>query len=337
MPVQTRLFADKFDYLKALSTIVEYSGKRLSNGVLDVYAIVEDGFFDKLGFNLNKIDGLEFITPSQVTAEFLADLDKDETWFIYAVEHNSSGLDAARTLIKSGYKYSIAGGHPVGGYVYDNLLARQTIEDEYVRQALAGFEKLTADPGSTQDFVNLMQLLEVARNIPGDVVEIGTYRGSSGCAMLEYAARAGIKKTFYFLDTFDGFSYEAAKNSADSVWFGTHRTEGIDTIAERLRSRYDLNPVHVKKVNVIEAFPDEIERISLVNIDVDMYEAVAAALDRVAARIAVGGVIVCEDAGHTPALIGARVALDDFLKSPWGEKYTPVHMQSGQVILVRHS
>jgi hypothetical protein len=51
--------------------------------------------------------------------------------------------------------------------------------------------------------------------------------------------------------------------------------------------------------------------------------------------MSVGGIMICEDAGHTPALIGARLALDNFLKSEQGKFFIPVHMTSGQVFLIR--
>jgi hypothetical protein len=54
-----------------------------------------------------------------------------------------------------------------------------------------------------------------------------------------------------------------------------------------------------------------------------MYEAVAAALAKVAPLIAEGGIIIAEDQGHTPLLIGAYVAVQKFLKSPEGGILSP--------------
>jgi hypothetical protein len=46
--------------------------------------------------------------------------------------------------------------------------------------------------------------------------------------------------------------------------------------------------------------------------------------------------MICEDAGHTPGLIGARVALEEFIESGAGKKFTVMHLRSGQVFLVKH-
>ena len=70
------------------------------------------------------------------------------------------------------------------------------------------------------------------------------------------------------------------------------------------------------------------------NIDVDIYEAVLAGLQKVAPRMAPGGVMIVEDPGHTPLLIGAGVALNQFLKSPAAAGFLPVYMQSGQTFLI---
>jgi hypothetical protein len=64
---------------------------------------------------------------------------------------------------------------------------------------------------------------------------------------------------------------------------------------------------------------------------------VLAGLTRIAPLMQIGGIMICEDAGHTPALVGASLALEQFLDSDLGAGFTPVHMTSGQTFLVRHS
>jgi hypothetical protein len=82
--------------------------------------------------------------------------------------------------------------------------------------------------------------------------------------------------------------------------------------------------------------PGVIERIAVANIDVDMYEAVRSALIKTAPRIASGGILIVEDPGHTPALIGSRLALEEFMATPIAAAFTPVYMESGQTLLIRN-
>ena len=77
------------------------------------------------------------------------------------------------------------------------------------------------------------------------------------------------------------------------------------------------------------------QKISFANIDVDMYEAVYAALVHVHKKLCVSGIIVVEDAGHTPWLIGAKIALEEFLELVGIDSYHSIQMESGQYILIK--
>jgi hypothetical protein len=138
---------------------------------------------------------------------------------------------------------------------------------------------------------------------------------------------------------FDGFEYDAAKQSADAIWAGTHATEGREVVEQRLkrheRPRDGLN-VFVRRHNIVEeAIPAELDQIAVANIDVDLYEAVLAGMVKVAPRMTVGGIMIVEDPGHTPALVGARIALEELLATEPARRFTPIHMESGQTFLIR--
>jgi macrocin-O-methyltransferase TylF-like protien len=235
-------------------------------------------------------------------------------------------------------KYRGVGGYDVGGYVHDDRVARETIENALLEQTFAGYEKFW-DPGSPQDFVNLTQALYRTRRLAGSVVEVGCFRGSSGAVMLDYAARKDLPaRHFWFFDVFQGFDYQEALASSDLIWANSHATEGEAIVRERLEGKAAANLVTVKKLNIItDELPEDLGPVAVANIDVDLYEAVVAGLSRIAPLMQIGGIMICEDAGHTPALIGAALALEQFLDSEPGAGFTPVHMTSGQTFLIRHS
>jgi len=66
-----------------------------------------------------------------------------------------------------------------------------------------------------------------------------------------------------------------------------------------------------------------------------MFEAVFAALHHVHKKLSAQGIIVVEDAGHTPRLLGATLALNQFLDSVGRNAYFNFHMESGQYILIK--
>jgi hypothetical protein len=334
--IPRNLFAPKvsaaafFHDLRQLVTLL------LDNPWIERILIVVDArYVERLGGRPLEMELCEIATPEQITGEFLARFAPKRTHVLYGVECNSDGLPAIEKIVAAGFKFSPFGGAPVGSYAYENATAMATLEHQFVHQQLAGYAKFE-DPGSCDDFLNLCQLLETTRAVPGAVVEIGCFRGSSSSVMLDYAKRAGIDRKFYFLDTFDGFSYEAARTSPDAMWQGTHATEGLEVVQARLEA-IGYPGITVRRSNIItDDLPAEITQIAVANVDVDLYEAVVAGLNKVADLIPAGGVIVCEDAGHTPNLIGARLALQEFMRGPRGSRFTQIFMPSGQALLIAH-
>ena len=94
-------------------------------------------------------------------------------------------------------------------------------------------------------------------------------------------------------------------------------------------------PFELIEANICAAdLPASINKISVANVDVDMYEATRDALNKCAERIADGGIIICEDAAATPALYGAYLAMNEFLATPSGRRFIPVFKQ-GQYFLIK--
>jgi hypothetical protein len=330
-----RLFPDKIDRLAIIQEAHKQTQAAIGVG-LKPYLVIDGAFFAKLGLRVD-IPGLQILEGDQALAALDA-VDPAASVVLYAVEHALDGLAVARRLVERKIRFLPLGAGPVGGWVYDDPVARQVIEDAYIGQTLAGFAKFE-DPGSKDDFVNLTQALHTTDRIEGCVVEVGCFRGSSGAVMLDYANAKQLRpKAFHFFDVFDGFNYKEALESSDAVWAKTHRTEGEAAVRERLTAKAGIHQVTVRKMNVIsDVLPADVGPVALLNLDVDLYEAVAAGLKRFAPLIVRGGILICEDAGHTPGLIGARLALQEFLESKRGAAFTPVHMPSGQAFLIKHA
>lgn len=184
-----------------------------------------------------------------------------------------------------------------------------------------------------EDFENLIQALEATRNLDGDYVEIGVFQGRSAHCVLQYLRRVGLRRRAWLLDVYEGFTYEAAKQSSDAFWLGTHTETTEAGVREWMAEFPDARVV---KANVItEPLPAEVRRVVVANIDVDLYEAVAAAIQRLAPLMVPGGILILEDQGHTPPLAGAWLATCEFLASPAAADFVPLHMTSGQLFLIR--
>ncbi len=330
------LFHSKINYLAALTEADAAAKQALDRGEWPCLVIDPD-FFTKLGAVV-PISNAETVVVSEAIDALEAKVAAGRRPFVmYAVEHAQDGFEVIAWATEHGVRYLGVGGYLVGGYVHDDRVARETLEAALLEQTVDGYEKFW-DPGSHQDFINLTQALYRTRRLPGSVVEVGCFRGSSGAIMLDYSARKRLPpRHFWFFDVFQGFDYKEALESSDLVWANSHATEGVRPSADAL-SAAGVNQVTVRKLNIItDDIPDDLGPVAVANIDVDLYEAVVAGLTRIAPLMTIGGIMICEDAGHTPALIGAALALEQFLDSDLGASFTPVHMTSGQTLLVRHS
>lgn len=228
-------------------------------------------------------------------------------------------------------------------YLWRNSHAMRALRREIEHQRAAGYLKIDYGIG---DFINLIQAYEATRERPGCIVEVGCFCGSSAGALLAYVRsrqeeRGFPEQEFHFMDVFEGFDYPEALASSDVFWAGTHQTDGYERVRDRIQA-YGLDlpgmQIEVTRANVIsDPIPEAIVRVGvkLANIDVDLYEAVAAGLARYAPLIVPGGIMICEDAGHTPLLIGALKAVEEFMASEAGRSFCRIDLPTGQTFLVK--
>lgn len=222
---------------------------------------------------------------------------------------------------------------PVAEYWRTNRRARRALRMEYDEQA-----KVSLHRWDTGDYVEIVQALERTRNIAGAYVEVGVFKGHSARIALRYMQQARIRRTSWFLDVFIGFNYPEAHESTDIHWAGTHHVGPAEIVAEQLAEyntpKWPID-IRVQQNNIIsDPFPDT-GPIAAANLDVDMYEAILAGLNKLAPRLAVGGILIVEDVGHTPALSGAFHAMSEFLASDAAKGLLPITMTSGQTFLIR--
>jgi hypothetical protein len=249
--------------------------------------------------------------------------DDQNVAFLVAYDQDFRALETVKTLTAHGCKYYVPPKHQyVARYFNLDRHAYETLEEE------AGFGGLFCPP----DFENIFQALTATRDLPGAYVEIGVFQGASSHAALNYMRRTGIRRESWFLDTYEGFTYDEAQDSEDQVWKNSHQDTSIDRVKNHLSG---FSGVHVVKNNCIsDPFPAEIGDIVVANLDVDMYEAVKTGLKSLATRVVRNGILIAEDYGHTPSLIGAQKAVYEFLEENPGI-FTPVYMSSGQIFLVK--
>ena len=285
------------------------------------YCILADkytqGVIEEDEFTLIDFDNLEILE----TLSF--------DFFILAIDCDELSSTIAARLRDKGKKYFAPGG-PTAKYYHVLRDVRELLYDEHDNDKRDGITHFN-DP----DFCNIAQAIDITRTVQGSYVEVGVLNGASARFALRYMAKRAIERDCYFFDVFDGFNYDQAWSSSDAVWAGTHVSHGREAVEQRLLPYATAQrPVTVANCNIIDdELPDNITNIALANLDVDIYEGIAIGLRKLAERMVPGGILIAEDPGHTPHLVGARLALNDFLEQD--TRFTPIYMESGQTLLLR--
>lgn len=253
--------------------------------------------------------------------------EKDFVLLIYLYDFNC--INVIRNLVKKGIRFSAI------NFSNRDVTAEVTPYfkmDEAAKNALVEEAYYNGNYFDLYDFQNIFQAIRMSADLNGCYVEIGTYRGDSARAALSYMKNSGIKKRAYFLDTYEGFSYAEAEKSSDCEWVNSHTDTSLDFVNKRLQ---EFSNYQLVKANIIsDELPEEIMDIAVCNIDVDMLEAVEAALEKVRPKMVSGGIIIAEDFGHTPALLGAQYAVLKFLDLYKNEFYS-MYLQSGQFLMIK--
>lgn len=144
----------------------------------------------------------------------------------------------------------------------------------------------------------LWQLVRQTGHIKGDILEVGVWRGGTGCLMaLARKQTCGSQSHIYLADTFSGV---VKAGDQDPRYRGG---EHADTSAKQVEDLLTANDVHAGTTILAGVFPDDTaatisqNRFRLCHIDVDTYQSARDVFDWAWPRMSIGGVIVFDDYG----------------------------------------
>lgn len=168
----------------------------------------------------------------------------------------------------------------------------------------------------------IVSLVEATQKVPGDIAEIGVYKGGSAKLI---STNKGSRHLFLF-DTFAGLpgGNESMFNQGD--FQGT-----LDEVKQNLEGVPDVS--YHKGLFPSTAGAVEDRRFSFVHIDVDLYEGTKAAVEFFYPRMNKGGIILTHDYTNesTP---GVRRAFDEFFK---GKPEPIIDLPGSQALIVKTS
>jgi O-methyltransferase len=154
------------------------------------------------------------------------------------------------------------------------------------------------------------------RNVPGDLIETGVWRGGATIFMRAVLKAYGdTTRCVWAADSFQGLPKPNADlypaDAGDEHWSRDQLAISVDQVRANF-ARYGLldNQVRFLEGWFKDTLPDApIEQLSLLRLDGDMYESTMDALRHLYPRLAVGGYVIVDDYGAVPA---CKAAITDF-------------------------
>lgn len=179
----------------------------------------------------------------------------------------------------------------------------------------------TANPSRFSKFISHLEFFKQTSTIRGEIVELGIFKGNSFFRWIKFRdllEQTNSRKIIGF-DMFGDFpeaNFEEDKAKRDAFVAETDggKSISLEEINELLNSQ-DLNKnVDLIKGDILITLDDYLKKnphlkISLLHIDVDLYEPVKIILEKLYDRVTKGGIIVFDDYG---AFSGTNKAVDDF-------------------------
>jgi O-methyltransferase len=176
----------------------------------------------------------------------------------------------------------------------------------------------------------LWNFVSETAKIDGDILEVGVWRGGTGCIMAARAQMIGRKGEVFLCDTFRGVVKAGASDPNYSG--GEHADTDIEIVNQLLADTNVHNCIILQGI-----FPDETgpviasRRFSLCHIDVDVYESARDVFDWVWPRMSPGGAVVFDDYGFR-GCIGITMLAEDLRAR---QDLVFIHNANGHAILVK--
>jgi O-methyltransferase len=155
------------------------------------------------------------------------------------------------------------------------------------------------------------------RDVPGDLLEIGCFRGGTTCIAYRFLRSIQSTKRYVAMDTFDGFvgrQFEHDRRHGTPGWLRTgFSVNGVEAVRRSLKAD-GCEGVELVKGD-IASVPDEAlpASVAVCLIDVDLEIPTYAGLSRVFDRLHPGGVILVDDCDPLNDYAGALVGYRQFV------------------------
>jgi len=182
------------------------------------------------------------------------------------------------------------------------------------------------------DVYRLYELWSLARQLDGlegDFLEVGVWRGGSGC-LLALASQRKDRQLF-LADTFSGVVKAGEHDTGYSG--GEHADTTVEQVHKLLRLCVQENRVHVLEGMFPEKNAERVgQKLAFVHIDVDVFESARDVLLWALPRLVVGGIVIFDDYGFY-GCEGVTRMVNEFIAG--NNVFRFLHNLNGHAILVK--
>lgn len=182
----------------------------------------------------------------------------------------------------------------------------------------------TADPSRFSKFITHLEFFKQTSNVRGEIVEFGVFKGNSFFRWIKFRdllEQTNSRKVIGF-DIFGDFpeaNFEEDKEKRDAFVQETNggKSISLEEINELLQKQGLNKNVDIIKGDILVTLDEYLDKnphlkISLLHIDVDLYEPTKHILEKLYQRVTTGGIIILDDYG---AFAGTNKAVDDFFQN----------------------
>lgn len=171
----------------------------------------------------------------------------------------------------------------------------------------------------------LYQFARLAAHIPGDIAEVGVYKG--GTARLLCKTLGSTGKTLHLFDTFSGMP--PTDRSKDRHREGDFSDTSLESVKKYLGDCENVR--FYQGIFPATSRPVEEATFSLVHVDVDIYKSVMDCCEFFYPRVQRGGFMIFDDYGFR-SCPGVKMAVDEFFAD---KPENPFFLPPGQCSIIR--
>jgi len=190
----------------------------------------------------------------------------------------------------------------------------------------------TADPSRFSKFITHLEFFKQTSTVRGEILEFGIFKGNSFFRWIKFRdllEQTSSRKVIGF-DIFGDFpeaQFEEDKQRRDDFVSETNggKSISLEEMQELLERQSLAKNVELVKGDILLTLKNYLSKnphlkVSLLHIDVDLYEPVKEILELLYDRVSTGGIIILDDYG---TFAGTNKAVDDFFNNKAEVKKLP--------------